>query len=112
MVRVSIKIPLSNCNYINGLPTDIVSKDNNLVECNIIQSKGPDNWGDDDCPKMVSDVTKAEVILKDEVAKQYIKRPGKIDFIRYHFYNPAYHFDKTNQEYTIINDSLVKITIG
>jgi hypothetical protein len=49
-----------------------------------------DNWGDDDCIKMVSDVAKATIKISANVAKDF-EDVTSINFIRYNYYQPAYH---------------------
>ena len=57
----------------------------------IIKKEGEtDNWGDEDCIKMVTEALDYEIIIKAAVADKF-KDVTKISFFRKDYYRPCYH---------------------
>lgn len=67
-----------------------------------------DDWGDEDCSKIVTMLSKATVKISAEVADRF-KDVVHIDFIRYNYYSPAYHLCCKMQSMTKADDGALII---
>ena len=71
---------------------DRITIDESDIEISNIVKIDTDNWGDDDCPKMVTTVSAIDIKIKENVASKF-NEIKDIMIIRYNYYNPAYHLN-------------------
>lgn len=66
--------------------------DADLIKVENITDSETDNWGDDDCRKMVTLVHSGDILIDKSIANEFDNAPG-IQFLRWGYYNPAYYID-------------------
>ena len=90
-------------NRLNGITID----DNDAVSVRIIEEGDSDNWGDDDCIKMVTILYACEIRIKKAYAELF-KNISRINMYRRGYYNPAYCIDdKSQDKYYAENGDLI-----
>ena len=81
-------------------------ENDDLVKIKINKSQEPDNWGDEDCIKMVSVVTDCEITINPSIADDF-QDVNSISFYRKDYYEPAYYIHAKNQTKTINDDGSI-----
>ena len=74
--------------------------DDRLITIHNVKNGYTDNWGDDDCRKMVTLVNHCDIEINQIIAHDF-DTVNEITFLRYDYYNPAYavdHDTKTTKE--------------
>lgn len=94
MIYVDMKI---NCvNIGNRLSLDV---DDSLIQVKPLSEGWTDNWGDEDCHKMVTTLTDCDIII-DKSLKDEFKEVENISILRYNYYRPCYHIDHSRSVLT------------
>ena len=72
--------------------------DNSLVKFHGMTCGDLENWGDEDCHKMVTNAFDCDIHIDKSIADQFIRRTERgndgyktIWFLRYDYYHPAFH---------------------
>ena len=87
-----------------------IDADNNKIRIKDIKIIDSDNWGDEDCIKMVTTITECNIIVDKSIASQ-LANCKKIAFLRWNYYKPAYHIIGKTQEFEYQNDGSIIIKI-
>lgn len=90
-------------------PIEIKETDLSVTIC---QAKDPEDWGDDDCEKLVTPVTHAVITLSKSFCDKHLNDNNErtITMIRYGYYNPCYKFT-TPQVWSRLSDGSIKVEI-
>lgn len=93
---------------LNSIFPDRKTYDGNLITVKKLCEGYTDNWGDDDCTKMVTSLDTCDVIIDKSIADDF-KEVTNISFVRYGYYKPAYHIDpnSTTTKELLPNGNLV-----
>ena len=87
MIYVDGKI---NCICVgNRLSLDV---SNDKIKVVVLKEGVEDNWGDDDCHKMVTTLTDCDVIISAELKDEF-EGVEDISLVRYNYYKPCYYID-------------------
>lgn len=66
--------------------------DDKLITVKALTKGYTDNWGDEDCRKMVTLLTDCDIIIHPLIAHDF-DTTTEINFVRYDYYKPAYAID-------------------
>jgi hypothetical protein len=86
MVYVDIKSEVTRAIY------DRLTIDESDIKISNISVIDKDNWGDDDCIKMVTTVDRIDILIEPSKAALF-ENVVDIQMIRYNYYQPAYHLN-------------------
>lgn len=75
---------------------DRIILDDTDIEVSNIKEINHDNWGDDDCIKMVTTVSAIDIKIK-ATAVSKLTKVSDILMIRFNYYQPAYHLNCSMQ---------------
>ncbi len=73
-------------------PYDRIIIDESDIKLSNITEVRTDNWGDDDCEKMVTTVSAMTIEISKNIAERF-NDVTDIQMIRYNYYRPAYHLN-------------------
>lgn len=89
MVYIDIK------NDSSIIPDRIILDDNDIKVSNIKEINS-DNWGDEDCIKMVTTVSSIDIKITANAAHKFTNVKD-IRMIRFNYYQPSYHLNCSMQ---------------
>ena len=89
MKEVNIDVYPSKLNSILG---ERKTYKENLITVRPLRKGYTDDWGDEDCRKIVTSLDTCDVIIDKSIAADF-KDITTISFVRYGYYKPAYHID-------------------
>ena len=73
-----------------------VEGNNSLIQVVPLIEVSTDNWGDDDCHKMVTTLLSCDIIV-DKSLKDEFKEVENISILRYNYYDPCYFIDHRSE---------------
>ena len=85
------------------------STNNADVVCNIKKKRVPQNWGDEENPKYVSDMLEGEIIISGEMAEK-CKDISTVNWVRYNYFDPCYRICGSISK-TVRDDGTIIFTI-
>lgn len=71
--------------------------DDSLVSIHLLEKGETDNWGDDDCRKMVTITENCDITIAPAAAKDFKAVSNRITFLRWGYYHPAYYIPNTTK---------------
>ena len=78
-------------------------EDNSLVHVVNREFLGEDDYGDEDCTKMVTRIGTCNIVIDASIADDF-KDISEITFVRYNYYSPAYSINYTHCEKEYLED--------
>ena len=74
----------------SGIGKRLAFDDSSLVKVSPLSEGLTDNWGDEDCIKLVTTVTDCDITVDSSIVEDFSKIEN-LSFVRYNYYRPCYH---------------------
>ena len=81
-------------------------EDNSLVHVVNREFLGEDDYGDEDCTKMVTRIGTCNIVIDASIADDF-KDISEITFVRYNYYSPAYSINYTHCKKEYLEDGSI-----